>query len=138
MGRGAGGVTDKWTAMGMERAESLRSWNSAFDCVDLVSLDDVADLCSAASTTADPHHEAVVKATAKTPCYEFKTVSTDWKTELRGVGAIAWETEELEAAATSARLFEQALEADIAPEMTTVRSRSDDMVMEETLRKMAT
>ena len=135
-GRGAGDVTDKWTTMGSERAASLRSWNEAFDRVDLVSLDDVADLCSAASTTDDAHHAAVSKAAAREPCYEFKTTQTDWKTELRGTGTIAWDAEELESAAMSARLFEQALEADVTPEVTTKRTRSDDVVMEETLRKM--
>ena len=59
-----------------------------------------------------------------------------WRSEIMGVGNVAWKREELESAVTSTCILERTLLADVAAEAPLIRTRSDDVVMEETLRKM--
>lgn len=64
------------------------------------------------------------------------TTSAEWRKGIVGAGKVRWTKEDLEAAVTSAQIFDRTLLADVPPEKLGKRTRSDDIIMEETLRKM--
>ena len=59
-----------------------------------------------------------------------------WRKEIMGPGHITWKRDELESAVTSTCIIERAVMAEVPVEGALTRSRSEDVLMEERLRRM--